>query len=532
MKNRKTFITTLLMCLLVSMETSGQIMEWTIQPSYKDIVYLGKDLYKVKGTNGKWGIYNTSNSELTVPVEYDNIGPLVDDRCLILDGQGVGLYGIIDEQGNPVGPLISASQRPSMVVMKDYPYYSDGLLVVGQPSGQYYNYGYVDKQGNPRGSFQYLYACPFDHGQAMVRTKKGAYQIIDKQGAFHYQGNDRINFMSNPQNGVFVLVTDNNRISKTRLERSKFNRIDDIEKGRVVVVSDAISTKSIYSKGGKSYFFDNAFHYVEGDASSVVSPVKSTTESNGMLKKQKGNGLYSINYDNAEVLPAQFKNVKIYDDEYAVVTLENNSVGLLKYNPSGEISIKASSATLEFTHHQESFIPVDLTCKNLMKRPMVEITVIGDSQNRTFNCQGSGRIEIPFYEPHSQSGKTTSKTIAIEKTMDKLKLGKEEISITSSHRAGFTVSIGNFPAYSNKNGSATVNVTISSVGGEPSESAVAVVNGTKHYFNGKSQISVPVHFPIPTGQIKNCSVNVTVTEDGCPSISSSKSGSIKSIILL
>ena len=121
-----------------------------IQPSYKDIVYLGNDLYKVKGFNDKWGIFNTIKGELTVPAEYENISPIVEDRILILDAQGERLYGIVDKQGYPVATLIPANQKPNIVVMKDYPYYSDGLLVVGHPAGQYYNYGYVDKQGNQK----------------------------------------------------------------------------------------------------------------------------------------------------------------------------------------------------------------------------------------------------------------------------------------------------------------------------------------------------------------------------------------------
>lgn len=514
-------------------KANGQIMEWIIQPSYKDIVCLGKDLYKVKGTNGKWGIYNTSKGEQTVPVEYDNIGPLVEDRCLILDAQGVKLYGIVDEMGNPVSPLIPASQRPDFAVMKEYPYYSDGLLVIGQPSGQYYNYGYVDKQGNPRIPFKYLYACPFNQGQAMVYTTKGAYQIIDHQGNFPYVGNEKINFMSNPINGVFVLVTGNNRISKVRLEHSKFNRIEDIEKGQVVRVSDATISKSISSKGpeGRNYMFDNAFHLIEGNAPSVVSPVRANIESNNNLKKKKIGWLNGINYGNAQILSAQFKDVKIYDDEYAVVTMENNMVGLLRFNQSGKINIDVSPANIEFSHNQESVVPVNVLCKNVISQPMIELSIVGDTQGRVFKTHGSGKIEIPFYESHNQIGKSTSKTLEVEITADKLKLGRKEINISSSHQAGFKINIGGFPTYSDKRGTATVNVNISSVGGTPSESATAIVNGTKHSFNGRTQLSIPVHFSIATGQTKSCSVSVAVTENGCPSVSSSKNGTIKSYSL-
>ena len=190
-----------------------------------------------------------------------------------------------------------------------------------------------------------------------------------------------------------------------------------------------------------------------------------------------------------------------------------------------------SSKTIEFSHNQETVVPVEIVCKNTMSQPTVELSVVGDNQSRTYKRQGSGRIDIPFYESHNQIGKSTNKTIEVEVTADKLKLGRKEINVSSSHQAGFRINIGEFPAYSDKRGSASISVSISSVGGAPSESAVAIVNGSKHSFNGRNQISVPVHFSIAIGQRKNCSINVTVLEDGCPSISSSKNGIIKHLSL-
>lgn len=531
MKNRKNIFSLLVMCLFFSLETSAQVMEWAIQPSYKDIVCLGKDLYKVKATNGKWGIYNISKREMTVPAEYDNITPLVEGRCLILDVQGVGLYGIVDEQGNPVSQLLPSSQKPYFVVTKEYPYYSDGLLALGQLKGEDCLYGYVDKQGNPRISFKYWFASPFDHGQAMVYTTNKTYQIINQKGESQYKGDTRIAFMSNPDNGVFLLATKDNRISKVRLENSKFSELEVLEKGRIVVVSDAINTKSIYTKGGKDYLFNNAFHYIEGNTPSKVSPVLLKTESYNHLKKHKAGFHYGISYNNEQILSGQFKDVKVYDDKYAIVTLDNNSVGLLTFNPSGKIRIEASSTIIEFAHHQESSVPINVICDNMMSQPEIELTVADGNQSRTFYCKGSGQVQIPFYEAHDKIGASTRKTLEIELVSDKLKLGRKSISIESNHKKGFAISIGAFPTYSNKDNSAVVNVSISSVGGVPSQSAVAVVNGSKHWFSGKNNISVPVRFHIPASEVKNCSVNVNVTEEGCPSVSSIKSGTIKSFWL-
>jgi len=539
MKNRTAHIIYIffMCCLLRNTKASGQIMEWVIQPSYKNIVCMGKNLYKVKNANGKWGVYNTSTNNMTVPVEYDNIGPLVEERSLILDVQGERLYGIIDEQGSPVSQLVPASQRPDFAVMKEYPYYSDGLLVVGQPSGQYYNYGYVDKQGNQKVPFKFLYACPFNNGQAMVYNTNRNYQIIDNGGNSQYRGNEKIDFMSNPKNGVFILVTKSrlgDRISKARLKDYKFVDLEDIEEKQKINVADATINKSIYcSNIGKTYQFNNAFHLIEGNAPSVVSPVKTINESNGSLKKEKNGGLYGINYNNNPVLIEQFKDVKVYDDEYAIVTMKNNMVGLLRFNPSGKISIGASSTTIEFSHNQEAVVPVDISCNNTMSQPTFELTVVGDNINKTYKRQGPGRIEIPFYESHNQIGEPTNKELVLELTSDNLKLGRKNISITSKHKAGFSISISEFPEYSSQNGTAKISIAINSVDGPPSNSAFVTVNGgEKLYFKGETTLTTSVSYKISPGETKNCSINVVVSENGCPTIQRSKSGYIKSYNLL
>lgn len=51
------------LCVMSSLGIKAQVMEWVIKPTYKDIVPMGGDLYKVKGSNGKWGVYNAAKGE-------------------------------------------------------------------------------------------------------------------------------------------------------------------------------------------------------------------------------------------------------------------------------------------------------------------------------------------------------------------------------------------------------------------------------------------------------------------------------------
>ena len=535
MRNRcyKYILLTLTGWFSFSVEVSGQVMEWVLPPEYKEVVCLGGVLYKVKNVNDKWGIYNISQGELTVPIEYENISPLVEGRALILDGQGERLYGIVDEQGKPVKPLVAANKTPDIVVVKDYPYYSDGLLVFGMFNPQNnLVYGYADKRGDATILPQYRYACPFSQGQAMVINKDGDYQIIDKHGVFHYQGNDRINFMSNPdRNGVFVLVTGGQWVSKAKLENGKIRRTGDLEKRRIVNVINAMMIKSISCRGGGTYQFNNAFQLVEGNAPAVISPVKDIAESSGSLRKVKDGQLYGISYSGATILSGQLKRVKIYDDQYAVATMPDNLTGVLQYNPLGKIDLKAESDNIDFYHHQVHQIPIKVTCSNWQRSPSVTLTIAGDNKKQTFTCRGSDQIVIPYYRAHDREGQLTEDTFSVEMSIDKLKYGQKEITVKSCHQKGYRIAVSGFPTYSRMDGSVTVEVTISSVGEPPSASAVANINNKDYRLYGKSEVTIPVKFSIPVRQEKNCIVNVVVKEEGCPNVTFSKSGTVKSYSL-
>ena len=508
---------------LITLCIHAQVMEWAIKPEYKDIVHIGRDLYKVKATNGKWGVFNISKHELTIATAYDSITPLVEGRALILDAQGQGLLGILNEEGETVGELVS-----SPIFFVDYPYYSNGLLALRSSQKKY---GYVDSQGKSmsmRDNFNFFYVCPFDDGLAMVKTPKGKYQIIDKRGAHQYQGNVNIKFLSNPKNGVFVLATGKNRISKCRLENSDFKEVELLEKERVVDVSGAIEYHAIYCRGGNTYSFDNAFHLIEDNAPATLTPFVSRKEDSKRLRKKQEGWHFGLSYDQKDLLAPQFKSVNIYEDRLAMVTMtEGGKKGLLRLNAVGEFKVSVPQQTITFYHNHPQNIPIKVECANMMYNPTVKIVMIGTADNETFSCQGSGIINVPYFESHTQSGKSTTKSIGFDIFVDELKYGHKDIEVESVHQKGFTISIGTFPDYSNKSQQASVSVIISSNNGVPSASAKAKVNDKYYEFNGRDKISVSVPFHTQQGKVLNGSIYVSVTEDGCPSSSAQKNGTIK-----
>lgn len=499
----------------------AQVIEWAIKPVYQEIVPIGKDVYKVKANNNKWGVYNVPKGQLTVKAEYDSITAVVEGRALLLDNKGMFLYGIISEDGSPVGNILSASQQPDFIVSSEYPYFSDGLLAVGQipAGGGECLFGYVNKQGKAVVAFDNYYASPFDNGYAMVWSSKKTYRIINKQGVSQYQGNEDIRFISNPKDNEFLLVT-GNKVRLARLEDNKFKTIRNIDTGgRIIDVADATRYYIISCRGGDTFRFDKAFHYIEYGEEPVYSV--SITESIGSLKPEKVGRYFGLSYDGIELLKEQFKDVRVYD-YYAVVTTTNGMKGLVEYNPLGLFSLSGPSEPIEFYHNSSTSVLVNITCSDFVSSPTIELTYEGKSET----VQESGQAVFAYYDTHTEYGKVTSKTMPIEVSIDGLKYGSRNIVVNSFHSKGYKVSSIEIPSYSNMNGNATVRLTIESINGVPS-SAVVVVNNVTKSFDGKSSVSFEIPFTIPAGEARNVKVNIEVKEEGCPTWTESKTGTIE-----
>lgn len=514
----------LLYCLFLifSLKASAQIMDWAIKPVYSDVVPMGGDLYKVKSSEGKWGIFNISERQLTVSVEYDSITALKENRALILDKTGAMLYGIVSEKGTPVAELVSSSLSPDIVVDSNYPYYSDGLLVVGAKNGSEYMYGYVDKQGKSVIPLNNYYASPFENGLAMVLSEKRTYRLINNRGVSQYQGNENIRFISNPKDGIFLLVI-GNKVKKAKLQGNKFKTVQDINTGgRMVDVADATSYRNISCRGGDTFNFDGAFRYIEDGIQPDYRV--SIQEESHKFKTSKQGRIYGVVYENEELLSPQFRSVKFYDDENVIVALSDGTRGLLQYNPLGSINVSGPSDVIEIVHYNRIQVPVELKCNGLMNTiNKFEIT----SEGTTINSDGSGMFEIPFYESHETFGSVSTTNIAVDIIKDKLKLGRRVFSVKSCHTEGFKIEHVNIPPYSDMNGNATVKVKVRSLSGIPSASAKVKVNDTVQSFKGQESIVVSIPYSVPKGGTKLVNINIEVFEETCPTLKTSFSGEIQ-----
>ena len=129
-------ITIALLAILYVIPSFSQTMEWHIKDNYVDVKYMGNNLFKVKNSNGKWGVIN-EYGETTVAIQYDSITPIVENRALLLDNTGQFLRGIINEKGQILNTSLN-SQMSDNKIFISFPSFNEGMLAYGVEAGNYY----------------------------------------------------------------------------------------------------------------------------------------------------------------------------------------------------------------------------------------------------------------------------------------------------------------------------------------------------------------------------------------------------------
>ena len=200
-------ITTILLAILYVIPSFAQTMEWHIRDNYADIQYLGNGVFKVKNTNDKWGIIN-EYGEITVEMLYDSITPIVEDRALLLDIDGISnLKGIVNEKGK----IIKSFNKNE--ILTDFQCFNEGMLAYGVPIGEYYYFGYLDINGNTQIEPKYFWVSPFVDGKAVVQyaSKNKNFSLISKTGAIEVNDNRNFKFMSTPVDGKLLIAVTTSR---------------------------------------------------------------------------------------------------------------------------------------------------------------------------------------------------------------------------------------------------------------------------------------------------------------------------------
>ena len=339
-----------LLALLYIIPSFSQTMEWHIKDKYADVCYMGNNLFKVKKPNGKWGIIN-GYGEISVEEKYDSITPFVENRALILDKTGIHIKGIVNTEGN----IIKTFKNNERV--GNYKSYNEGMLAYGIPNGQFYLFGYLDINGDNCINPQFYWASPFNDGKAVIQRKTGYYSLINKKGDNQVNSNQNLIYMSSPVNNRLFIATASSRGEKVvlaELEQSgKLKEVEVLEKSTKVTPSK--DYKSVSCKNnGHIYYFDDAMRLISSSTgrkfNTPLAPNIDVPKSDD-LKKMREHGGWKILHLGKTLTFCSFKDIKFCGDEYAIVTSQQNTMGVLKFNKNGNITIQNVPDMVELYHN-------------------------------------------------------------------------------------------------------------------------------------------------------------------------------------
>ena len=534
-------ITIALLAILYVIPSFSQTMEWHIKDNYVDVKYMGNNLFKVKNSNGKWGVIN-EYGETTVAIQYDSITPIVENRALLLDNTGQFLRGIINEKGQILNTSLN-SQMSDNKIFISFPSFNEGMLAYGVEAGNYYLFGYLDSNGNTRIDPKYYWAAPFNDGKAVIQYKSKNFGLINKSGGTELNDNRKFKFMSTPVDNKLLIAVGSNRGDEISLvtlgANGKLNEVEKLEKetGYSVNITDY---KTISYQNGHKYYFDNAMRLISSSTGKTFNePLTYTTSlsSSPDFKKMREQGGWKVLHSGKTLFQSSFRDISFCGEEYAIVTSQRNTMGVLKLNTNGNVSIQNVPTQAEFYHNATVKGSIAVNISDLFSSSQVQIGVIGlkeNNQEEKFNVpvgySGIYNQPISYFIPATDFDSEENLPIKINLYIDGMLYKTETKTLTGIHKKAFRVSDANAPEFSDPDGNATITFNVQSLESEPSSSAKVIVSGASNQtkrFNGEELLYFKVPVSIPVESSKTFSFTVTIKEDGCPSYTRKVSRTIK-----
>lgn len=534
-------ITIALLAILYVIPSFSQTMEWHIKDNYVDVKYMGNNLFKVKNSNGKWGVIN-EYGETTVPIQYDSITPIVENRALLLDNTGQYLRGIINEKGQILNTPLN-SQMSDNNIFVNFPSFNEGMLAYGVEAGNYYLFGYLDSNGNTRIDPKYYWAAPFNDGKAVIQYKSKNFGLINKSGGTELNDNRKFKFMSTPVDDKLLIVVGSNRGDEISLvtlgANGKLNEVEKLEKetGYSVNITDY---KTISYQNGHKYNFDNAMRLISSSTGkSFNEPLTYTTtlSSSPNFKKMREQGGWKVLHSGKTLFQSSFRDISFCGEEYAIITSQRNTMGVLKLNNNGNLSIQNVPTQAEFYHNATVKGNIAVNISGLFSSSQVQIGVIGlkeNNQEEKFNIpvgyNGIYNQAVSYFIPATNIESEVNLPIKINLYIDGMLYKTESKTLAGVHKRAFRVSDANASEYSDPDGNATITFNVQSLESEPSSSAKVIVSGAANQskrFNGEELLYFKIPVTIPVESTKTFSFTVTIKEDGCPSYTRTISRTIK-----
>lgn len=184
--NRNGAIALLSVVLTSYVNSSAQIIDWALEPTFKNIELYSSNTYKVKDNLNRFWLINEEGRKLYDPevangfvLKYDSITPLTNGYGLLIDydvpKQAWRLKAIFDNNRQTV----KAIPEKDKLYLGDHAYFSENMIPVRKDNKKY---GYITPAGIPATKFNYEVAFPFSEGKAAVSKDKKNYVYADYFG--------------------------------------------------------------------------------------------------------------------------------------------------------------------------------------------------------------------------------------------------------------------------------------------------------------------------------------------------------------
>lgn len=522
----------LFIALMFTINTlKAQSMEWLCRPGeYADIQYMGYDLFKVRNDEGKWGVLSKEGKEV-LAAKYENITTFVEERALVLDTTGRKIRAIL----GPNGEIIKSFDK-ERIFTTAYAYYKDGMLGYVDDKGLC---GYINRDGVVSIKARFLLAAPFQNGIATVKYNDGCYGLIDKSGGSAITDVKWYKFLSSIVDGYLLAVTPSLRggdlLRIMQLDGNILKTVKTLEKKMYVRLSDDFTY--LFSQKAHHYYIDNQWR-ISGSNYKFELPYKIideptfVTQSKELLSWQESENGVQITYLGKPILEHSFDDVETYERKYAVVRAKDNSIGVLRLNPSAWIEIVDPDHVFVFNHNP---LPMDLSAniEEIDASQCIELQVdIKDVNPAQLKCywnddgylryaplkesDGVWRLYLPYFRSDTQFGNIVSKELDIAITYDGLEWVHRAVNLSTMHEPGYDVQIS-ANSITNSFGVGNIKIVVRSLNGSSRRRVMVDISGQEPIsFEGdKMEINIPVR-NIPEGSTKKFTYTVTITEEGCP----------------
>ena len=502
-----------------------QSMEWVCRPgAYEKIEYAGNDIFRVKNKQGKWGLLH-SDGNIRMNVVYDSIPPFIEDRALLLDRPSKRLLGIINTKGDFVKDFSADN-----VYVSRFPQYKEGRLAFSRGDGKY---GYLNENGGVAIEPRFYLAAPFQNGTAAVQYDNTEYGLIRKDGRSAIISDDHFYFMSSPVDGKVLAIRGSRKggdqLVLMRLDGTSLKKEKVLEDGMNISLSDDFS--SLECQLGNSYFLDDQWRV---NSASYPAPIPKVWEDNSALisedtseirKIQSAYG-FQIAYQDKPIVNTPIKNVSTFDKNYAIVQTKDGKKGILKLNPTADISFFPNDDPIIFQHNEEKDVEMNVSIKNLnpSKLKIKRIDANNNTECELQQTDGEWKLKIPYFMPAEKYDEELNAIVMLSVEYDGLEWRTVANEIKSKHQPGYTVTLtGN--GTTNETGSAVLTLILKALNGKNANGTVTINGGKPVAFN-KGVKTIPLNVSVPEGGSKTFSYNVQVKEEGCPDYIANVSKSI------